>query len=135
MTEEELKKWFWDKYNSCYPYKHVQFPDSIFMYYDINFIRAKKLATILNKDFEYPTEVKGNCLIEYTTKVKGNCLFEIDELNEQLWVSDIHIYQFLEVNSDISASILINEFIKEHNKYNHFRIILAQHYKLGLVSI
>ena len=62
MTEEQLKIWFWDKFNSCYSVKHDNVPNSIYMYYDINFIRAKKLATILNKDVEYPTEINGVCL-------------------------------------------------------------------------
>ena len=33
MTEEQLKEWFWDKFNSYYPAKHDVYSDSIF--YDI----------------------------------------------------------------------------------------------------
>jgi len=33
MTKEELSKWFWNKFNSCYPVIHENFTKSIFMYY------------------------------------------------------------------------------------------------------
>ena len=33
MSLEELKDWFWDKFNSCYCVKHDDLSDSIF--YDI----------------------------------------------------------------------------------------------------
>ena len=67
MKREELKIWFWNLYNSCYP---ILKDNMIYMVYDINFIRAKKLANILNKDVEYPTEINGEILFEYNTKLK-----------------------------------------------------------------
>ena len=70
-----MKEWFWDKFNSCYPAKHDVYPHCIFMIYDTNFIRTKKLATILNKDVEYPTEVNGDCL------------FQQDYTKNYLWVN------------------------------------------------
>ena len=76
MTNEELKIWFLDKYNSCYPVNHYNFKDNIiFMMYDINYIRSKKLANILNKEVEYPTEVNGDCL--FSLNLEYN-IFNID---------------------------------------------------------
>ena len=37
MTNEELKKWFWNKFNSCYYVKHKDFPKKLYMVYDKNF--------------------------------------------------------------------------------------------------
>ena len=107
MSEEELKNWFWDKYNSCYPAKHDDYPDSIYMIYDINFIRTKKLANILNKEVEYPTEVKGVCL------------FRQDFKNEFLWCDYSEIWSFFKNNySSNSQEIreLIKGWLEEHNK-------------------
>lgn len=66
MTDDELKKYFWNKFNSCYPVKHLDYPDSIFLYYDEQYIRKIKLEKINNK--------------QQTTKstITGYCLFEID---------------------------------------------------------
>ena len=63
--------------------KHQDY-DIIYMIYDINFIRAKKLANILNKDVEYPTEVKGVCL------------FRQDFKNEFLWCDYSEIWSFFQ---------------------------------------
>ena len=107
MTKEELKIWFWDKFNSCYFVKHDNYPNSIFMYYDINFIRTKKLANILNKDVEYPTEVKGVCL------------FQQDLKNSYLLCNYDEIWSFFKENYSSNSqeiSQLIKGWLEEHNK-------------------
>jgi len=71
MNKEELKKWFINKYNSCYPIIHEDYPKSIFMFYDPQFIRQKKLSRILGEEIE----------IEYPIKPNGICLFELDYEN------------------------------------------------------
>ena len=68
MTEEQLKIWFLDKFNACYLIKHFDYSHNIHMIYDIDYIRAKKLANILNKDIEYPIVIKGVCLFEQNFK-------------------------------------------------------------------
>jgi hypothetical protein len=99
MTEEQLKEWFWDKFNSCYYVKHDDYPDSIFMVYDINFIRSKKLANILDKEVEYPTVVNGDCLFRQNYKTN------------MLWCDRDKIWSFLETNY-INNYKLIKELIK-----------------------
>ena len=107
MTKDELKIWFWDKFNSCYSVIHDDYPDTIFMCYDINFIRAKKLANILNKD------------VEYTTEVKGVCLFHQDFKNSYLFCSYYEIWLFLVYNYSGNyqeISKLIKGWLEEHDK-------------------
>ena len=82
MTKEELSKWFWDKFNSCYPVKHEDYPESIFMFYDEQFFRQKKLARVLNEDLVYPS------------KVTGKCLFRLDYKNNFLWCNYDEIWSF-----------------------------------------
>ena len=107
MTKKELSKWFWNKYNSCYPVIHEDYPDSIFMIYDEQFLRQRKLARVLNKEVVYPT------------KIKGKCLFEQDYKNEHFWCNDIEVWSFFERNyssnyADVQA--LIKNWLKEHDK-------------------
>jgi len=45
----KLTKWFWNKFNSCYPVKQQDYPDSIFFVYDKHFIKQKKLCRITGK--------------------------------------------------------------------------------------
>ena len=116
MTKDELKIWFWDKFNSCYSVIHDDYPDTIFMCYDINFIRAKKLANILNKDVEYPTEVKGVCL------------FHIDFKNEYLWCGYDEIWSFFIENyssNHLEIRNLIKGWLEEHDKLKVLTPILA----------
>ena len=123
MTEEELKIWFWDKFNSCYSIKHKDLPESIFMIYDPNFIRAKKLANILNKDFEYPIEVKGVCLFQLDYKYKW---FNVD---------DKEIWDFFEknyINNHLHIYNLINSWLKENNKYKILRPITEMLYQINI---
>lgn len=87
MTNEELSKWLCNKYNSCCPVYHEKYPKSIFMFYDENFLRQKKLSRVLDKDIVYPTEIKGICL------------FELDFKNGWFVCNHDEIWSFLAENS------------------------------------
>ena len=105
MTEEELKNWFWDKYNSCYIINQY---NTNYMYYDINYIRAKKLANILNIDFDIN--------IKYNT---DNKLFEHDIEKKIISISDI-LLKYLRDNyvyKDILLETLIKNWFMEKNIY------------------
>ncbi len=56
MNKEELSKWFWNKFNSCYPVKHEDFTESIFMFYDEQFLRQRKLYRVLDEELIYPSK-------------------------------------------------------------------------------
>ena len=107
MTDEELKDWFWNKFNSCYCVKHEDYPESLFMYYDKNFYRQKKLARVLEQEVIYPS------------KVDGICLFEQDYENNFLWCNHKEIWSFFEENSNYNyqeISDLIKCWLVEHSK-------------------
>jgi len=107
MTNEELKDWFWNKFNSCYYVKHDNKSESLFMYYDKNFYRQKKLARVLEQEIIYPT------------KVDGTCLFEQDYKNNYLWCDHKEIWSFLKENSNYSYQEirdLIKSWLVEHSK-------------------
>ena len=134
MRKEELKDWFWDKFNSCYSVKHDDYPHSVFMIYDLNYIRAKKLSNILNKDVEYPT------------MIKGVCLFEQDLKNEWLYCDYEKIWTFFKNNysgSSQEISDLIKGWMEEHNKLKVLTpnqlgivqfVVMEEHNKLKVLT-
>jgi hypothetical protein len=114
MTKKELKEWFWDKFNNCYKVIHIEFPDSIFMFYDINYIRAKKLANILGKELNPPTEINGICLCEISVTYFV-IYFDYNE-----------IWSFFEqnYNSDYKEiQKLINSWLKEHDNLKDLTVV------------
>ena len=114
MTKEELSKWFWNKYNSCYPVVHEKYPENIFMIYDEQFLRQKKLTRVLNEDLIYPTEVKGRCL------------FRQDYKNHNFWCDYNEIWSFFERNYSTNYTHIqtfIRSLLEEHDKL----IVLTPH--------
>jgi hypothetical protein len=65
MNKEELSKWFWCKFNSCYP---VLNNEDIYMIYDKNFLRQMKLSRVLDTPLNYPEKVEGICLFQMDFK-------------------------------------------------------------------
>ena len=107
MTKEELKTWFWNKFNSCYFAKHQDHTQSYFMYYDQQFIRQKKLCRLTGEELTYPTEIKGTCL------------FEQDYKNGYLYMNYSVITSFFEQNYSSNWTEireLIHGWLEEQSK-------------------
>ena len=107
MTKEEIQIWFRNKFNSCYGVLHEDFPESIFMYYDPQFIRQKKLSRIVGEEIEYPI------------KPTGICLFEQDYKNGYLWMNYGEITSFFYKNYSpdwLEVKELISDMLKEYSK-------------------
>ena len=100
MEKEQLINWFWTKFNSCYPVRHSDYPESIFMYYDEQFVRKIKLSKISNLGIVLPT------------KIKGVCLFELDWKNRCFFYNNLEIYCFLKNNFECNHQG-INAFVKD----------------------
>jgi len=115
MNREEISKWFWNKFNSCYPVVHSDHSKSIFMFYDEQFLRQKKLSRVLDEELIYPTEIKGKCL------------FELDYKNGDFWYDSDDIWTFLYNNyshSYIDIQVLIQNLLEEHDKLSALTTIL-----------
>jgi hypothetical protein len=104
MTEEELKIWFWNKFNSCYPVKHSDYPKSIFWIYDEKFVRKMKLCKINNSKITFPEKITGICLFEQDFK---NGWFNCDY--DEIWSFFYNNYR--DRYSDVQSFIkrVINE--------------------------
>lgn len=107
MSEEELKIWFCNKFNSCYPVKHDDYPESVFWYYDESYMRKLKLCKINNQEITLPTKVSGVCLFEQDSKNKRfNCDYE------EIW----HIFEDKYSTNYFGVQSLIASWLKEIDK-------------------
>ena len=109
MNKEELSKWFIDKFNSCYPVIHDDYPDSIFWLYDEKYLRKMKLCKLNNQKISLPN------------KVYGVCLFEQDIKTKYLWCDYNEIWSFFKTNykdnyDDIQ--LLIKDILSDYTKLN-----------------
>ena len=70
MSEEELKVWFFDRFNNCYPVKHDDFSNRLYWFYDEQFVRKIKLCRLSGEKIELPSNVNGICLFDQDIKNK-----------------------------------------------------------------
>ena len=125
MNKEELTVWFWNKFKSCYPVKHDDYPDSIFWFYDEKFIRKIKLCKLNNQEITLPN------------KVSGKCLFDQDLKNKHLWCDNKEIWSFLIQNyrdnyDDIQSLIKnILSDVTKLNVYTPIVLVLSNSLKLS----
>ena len=123
-NKEELIEWFNNIFNNCYYVTHNDYPDKIFMYYDLRFVRKLKLSNIEKKEC-LPPKI-----------ISGECVFEQDWKNKYLWCKYGVIWKYLEDNYS-SKYEYIQQFIinristftskriqcfkyDKMNKYTHF---------------
>ena len=85
---DELLEWFNNYFDSCYYVKHDDFPESLFMFYDINYVRQLKLAKLDNNEL-IKKEITGVCLFEQDWK---NDWFICD--SEYIWLHLKNNYNF-----------------------------------------
>ena len=107
-TKEELYKWFWKKFDSCYLVELVDNKGNYYMYYDEQFLRKKKLSRII-----------GDEEIIYPTKPKGRVLFFQDWKNERLWCDYKEIWSYFEINyidNHQEIKDLITWMLEEYDK-------------------
>ena len=107
MTKEEIQIWFRNKFNSCYGVVYEDCSESIFMYYDPQFIRQKKLVRILGEEIEYPEKVAGKCLFEQDYK-NGYLFMNYDEITSFFYEN--YSNNWLEIKE------LISTMLKEDSK-------------------
>lgn len=128
MSKDELMIWFYEKLFSCYPVKNVDYPGSIFWFYDEKFIRKIKISKVNNKDVRLPRKVKGICLFEEdTTTGCFNCDYNqiwmfisnnyIDDTKCDYETVQYLVKEFLNSYDDnrYDVWLLFNNFIKINN--------------------
>ena len=112
MSEEELKIWFINILNCCYITDDSRY---VYFIYNKNYIRAKKLANILNKDIEYPNKIQQKILLKILKD--GNYLY-CDYNN--IWKYFEHYKTYTLQQQIIRRFIKDSEIFKTYSiKYNH----------------
>ena len=100
MSENELKIWFRNKYNSCYFYEN-KIDGMIDMIFDKQVYRQMKLQRILGHKIEYPSEIRGKCY------------FKIDKRYEIIWCDYIEIWSFFQ-NNYCASNTIFNNYYQIH---------------------
>ena len=109
MSEEELKKWFFDKLYNCYPVKHDDYPDDIFWFYGDQFVRKLKLSKLSGEEIGLPSKVSGICLFDQY--IKNKILYcDYDEI----WT--VFYKEYSDNYNDIQS--LIKSWLEEEAKLN-----------------
>ena len=115
MTEE-LIKWFNNYFDNCYYVKHVDYPESIFMFYDINYARQLKLAKLEGIDYVEKTEVTGVCLFEQDWK---NNFFRCNFIIIYCYLRDNYSFSYDDFQS------FIKDRLEEQSKMNILKTALV----------
>ena len=132
INKDEIK-WFWEKFNSCYLVKHDDYPESVFMYYDPQYIRKLKLANISGEKIS-------------KSDITGICLFEQDWNNKKFYCDYTEIWSYLKSNYSIKYDEIqqfISDRLSEHSKLRvltpelsliRFTALLSEHSKLRVLT-
>jgi hypothetical protein len=94
MNEDELKLWFWNIFNSCYPVKHDDYIDSLFLYYDKLYLRKCALLKLLGKEIIEPNIINGKCLFILNLKTGF------------MWCDSYDIWDFLRQNYTTTHGVI-----------------------------
>ena len=108
MTKE-LIDWFSNYFDNCYYVKHEDYPESIFMFYDINYARQLKLAKLEGIDYVEKTEVTGVCLFEQDWK---NNFFRCNFIIIYCYLRDNYSFSYDDFQS------FIKDRLEEQSKMN-----------------
>ena len=130
INKKEIE-WFWEKFNSCYLVKHDDYPESIFMFYDPQFIRKLKLANISGEKIN-------------KTDITGFCLFQQDWKNKIFYYNEIwgYLYSNYSIKYD-EIQQFISDRLEEYSKLSVLTPIgwkahhfgqLEEHSKLSVLT-
>lgn len=112
ISETNLIIWFNNLFDNCYYVKHNDYPDSIFMFYDLRYTRKLKLSKLENKKCLPPK------------KISGTCLFEQNWKNKQLWCNYNIIWKYIFDNYSNKFED-IQFFIKERLKHSNLNTLTS----------
>ena len=109
MSEEELKVWFFDRLNSCYPVIHDDYPNRLYWFYDDQFVRKIKLCRLSGEKIELQSNVSGICLFDQD--IKNKFLYcDYDEI----W--SVFYKEYCDNYNDVQR--LIKSWLEEDEKLN-----------------
>ena len=99
-TEEELREWFWNMFNSCYRIES-KIKGNYILFYNKGYARKKNIQSLLGNELEVPKEELSD----------SKLLFEIDYKNGYLRCSYDEIWSFFKENTSYNY-LEISDLIK-----------------------
>jgi hypothetical protein len=108
--KDDLTQWFNNYFQNCYNVKHNDYPESIFMYYDLRYVRKMKICKIEGKQCLQPN------------KITGKCIFVLDWKNNCLWCNYDDIWNYIENNYSYNYYDVQN-FIKNRLEENSINVL------------
>ena len=130
---KEMIEWFNNYFDNCYYVRHNDYPESIFMFYDINYTRQLKLAKLEGKNIE-------------KTDITGVCVFEQDWKNKWFGCNYRLIYSYFRDNYSFNFTdfkSFITDRLEEYSKmsvltpYNHLHAVavgLEEYSKMSVLT-
>ena len=119
MNIEELKVWFFDKLYSCYPVARDYYSDSIFWFYDEQFIRNMKLCKLSGTDVKLPGNVSGVCLFQQDKKYKYLCC-------DYDYIWSVFEKEYSYIYSDVQS--LIKSWLEDELKMNVYKLATGSYF-------
>ena len=114
IYNQELNDWFDNYFNNCYYVKHIDYPESIFMFYDINYARQKKLAKLEDIDYVEKIDITGVCLFQLDWKY-----YRFNMNYYEIWCS---YYKYRVINIDCCS--YVKERLNEYSKLYDYELKL-----------
>ena len=117
-TKEELREWFWNRFNSCYRIEDHNIKGNYILYYNKRYARKKKIQSLLGSSIKeiYPKEMLSDSI----------WVFNFDYKNGLLWCSYDEIWSFFKENyssNHIEIKQLIETILKEDNRFSSLRVV------------
>jgi len=122
-----------NKFNLCYKVKCADYPDSIFWFYDEQFIRKQKICKLNNQDVLLPKKINGYCLFEQD--IKSMNLF----CEDGLWdiIEECCNKKNIDIRTIIKYSLenykIFNDY-KFYNERGSFKSMITDITKLTIYS-
>jgi len=101
MDNENLSEWFLDKIKSCYAVSNSKLHNHIYLFYDNQYNRCKKLSII-----------KGNNISVIPNIHNGIFLFDIDTKYDIIYCNYINIWCYIKEKLKYSTDIETLKFIQ-----------------------
>ena len=122
----ETIDWLNNYFDNCYYVKHDNFPESIFMFYDVNYVRQKKLAKLEGIDYVEKTDVTGECLFKFENGfIYLNINFIPYFISKLYGFGDIYLFienWFKEFINESHPQILFSSFMQIYDDPSKMKI-------------
>ena len=125
MNKNEIKKWFWNHFNSCVWLENSEHKGEYYLIVDKNLLRQKKLNRLIGTN-----KIKSSIDLKDSEYLQENLLFYLNLKKKLFWCDYTKIWSVFYSNNFVdydSVKDFIKDMLLEHDKL----IFLTSHFRLG----